>query len=164
MKSNHSQTLLDLFRHMEWADALVWRAATADDPKIRQWLTHIHNVQRGFLSMWKGVPPDFRQAASFTDLAAIREWGREYYAHDLPPFLESLDDDALQRPVSLPWAEEIIGKPPEPVTLEQTMMQVSQHSTYHRGQVNARLRELGVEPPLVDLIAWYWHGRPAAEW
>jgi uncharacterized damage-inducible protein DinB len=38
------------------------------------------------------------------------------------------------------------------------------HSTYHRGQVNARLRELGIEPPLTDYIAWIWFGRPEAEW
>ena len=35
------------------------------------------------------------------------------------------------------------------------------HSTYHRGQVNARLREIGAEPPLVDYIAWLWFDRPA---
>jgi uncharacterized damage-inducible protein DinB len=44
------------------------------------------------------------------------------------------------------------------------MIQVATHSTYHRGQVNARLREVGGEPPLVDYIAWIWFGRPAPEW
>jgi len=38
------------------------------------------------------------------------------------------------------------------------------HSTHHRGQVNARLRELGGEPPLADFIVWLWWGRPAASW
>jgi len=41
---------------------------------------------------------------------------------------------------------------------------VALHSLYHRGQVNARLREVGGTPPLVDYIAWLWFGRPAAEW
>ncbi|MGH9369351.1 MAG: MFS transporter [Thermoanaerobaculia bacterium] len=27
-----------------------------------------------------------------------------------------------------------------------------------------RLRELGGEPPLTDLITWYWKGKPAAPW
>ena len=49
-------------------------------------------------------------------------------------------------------------------TLAETMFQVTSHSTYHRGQVNARLREVGGQPPLVDYIAWIWFGRPDAEW
>ncbi len=42
--------------------------------------------------------------------------------------------------------------------------QVANHSTYHRGQVNRSLRQLGGEPPLVDYIAWVWFGKPKAEW
>lgn len=37
-------------------------------------------------------------------------------------------------------------------------------ATYHRGQVNTWLRELGLEPPLVDFIAWVWFGKPAPDW
>ena len=32
------------------------------------------------------------------------------------------------------------------------------------GQINARLREIGGEPPLVDYIAWIWLGRPTVNW
>jgi uncharacterized damage-inducible protein DinB len=49
-------------------------------------------------------------------------------------------------------------------TVAETMLQVTFHSAYHRGQVSARLREVGVEPPLVDYIAWIWFGRPDAPW
>jgi uncharacterized damage-inducible protein DinB len=38
------------------------------------------------------------------------------------------------------------------------------HSSYHRGQVAQRLRELGEEPPLSDFIAWIWMDRPGADW
>ena len=44
------------------------------------------------------------------------------------------------------------------------MIQVTIHSTHHRGQFNARLRQVGGEPPLVDYIAWVCFGRPPAEW
>ena len=43
-------------------------------------------------------------------------------------------------------------------------MQVALHSTYHRGQINARIRELGGEPPLTDFIAWVWAGKPQPSW
>ena len=67
----------------------------------------------------------------------------------------------------MPWAKQIeaqLGRPPAISTLADTCFQVASHSTYHRGQVNARLRELGAEPPLVDYIAWIWFGRPTPSW
>jgi uncharacterized damage-inducible protein DinB len=67
----------------------------------------------------------------------------------------------------IPWVahfEQRLGRTAEVPTLADTMFRVGNHSTYHRGQVNARLRAVGGEPPLVDHIAWVWLGRPAASW
>jgi uncharacterized damage-inducible protein DinB len=67
----------------------------------------------------------------------------------------------------MPWASHVekrIGRPPGLTTIVDTALQVVMHTTYHRGQVNARLRAIGGEPPLVDYIAWIWVGRPAPEW
>jgi uncharacterized damage-inducible protein DinB len=41
---------------------------------------------------------------------------------------------------------------------------VPMHSQYHRGQVNARLKEVGGVPPNVDYILWVWVGRPVGLW
>jgi uncharacterized damage-inducible protein DinB len=49
-------------------------------------------------------------------------------------------------------------------TICDTVLQVVTHSTYHRGQVNARLRELGCDPPLTEYFVWVWRGKPAADW
>ena len=38
------------------------------------------------------------------------------------------------------------------------------HTQHHRGQISARLREVGGEPPTVDFIVWLWTGRPGAAW
>ncbi len=56
------------------------------------------------------------------------------------------------------------NRPIGAVCVGQSAVQVAMHSTHHRGQVAARLRELGVEPPMVDFIVWVWIGKPAAEW
>ena len=55
--------LRQLIRHMEWADAEVWRAVLAhepagDDPRVRELLTHLHLVQRLFLVVWQKQPLD----------------------------------------------------------------------------------------------------------
>ena len=160
--------LEDLFRHMQWADGEVWRAvlatpAAGPDETLRKLLLHVHTVQRAFLDVWHGRAPAFRELDSFPDVASIQAWSAPYYA-EATAFLAAIDDRELGRPVEMPWAGELarqLGFPPAQPTLSETMFQVTSHSTYHRGQVNARLRALGGEPPLVDYIAWIWFGRPA---
>ena len=162
--------LRDLAAHMEWADAQAWAAALSkaeagEDHALRAKLSHTHGVQRAFLCVWRGVtvvrppaePPDLR-----TTLAAARS-----YYEDLARFLDALDDAELARTVVLPWSSgftEYLGREPSATTLAETLTQVAMHSTYHRGQVNTRLRELGVEPALTDYVAWLWFGRPEPSW
>ena len=165
------ELLRDAYGHMEWADAEVWAAvplAGPPDPRLRLLLVHIHTVQRAFLWMWtaKPVKDAFRTPESFATLDEVRTWALPLYA-ELQAFLVLQNDDSLAAPFELPWAKLIepqIGRPASITTIGETCFQVASHSTYHRGQINARLRELGAEPPLVDYIAWVWSGKPAPAW
>jgi uncharacterized damage-inducible protein DinB len=166
----YSRVLLrDLLWHMEWADARVWAAVPAvRDDRLHQLLVHVHTVQRAFLTIWTrgDVNAVFTAAQQLSNPADAASWARSYYP-EAHAFLDSVTADHFNDLIQMPWAAEItgvLGRPPHPTTLAETVFQVTSHSTYHRGQVNVRLRELGVEPPLVDYIAWLWSGRPAAEW
>ena len=44
----------------------------------------------------------------------------------------------------------------------QTLHQLTNHATYHRGQVVTLLRQLGVKPVATDLIAFYRERAAAA--
>ncbi len=71
--------------------------------------------------------------------------------------------DENEKVIQIPWSVFIERKTKQkvvPATLEETMLQVASHSTYHRGQINSRFREFGGEPAMVDLIAWVWLGKP----
>lgn len=156
--------LRDLFRHMEWADATVWAAVRnlgADDKRLRELLQHLHGTQRAFFDAWREKNFERGMLTEHT-LAAIEQWAREYH-REIRVFLDDLDDSSLDRAMRLPWADRF-AKGAQPTTLGDTMIQITAHSTYHRGQVNMRMRELGGEPPLVDFIAWLWQGRPAPPW
>jgi len=155
---------------MDWADARAWDAVLRSecartDPKILIWLYHIHTVQRAFVQVWRSEEPKFREPADFPYPADLCRWGREGHA-EVRAFLSQAGPDSLAREIRLPWAGEIAEASRQLThpTLGQTAMQVSMHSTHHRGQVNARLRDLGAEPPLTDYIAWIWLGRPDAQW
>ena len=163
--------LRELLRHMEWADATVWRAvlaqpSSAGDGRLRDLLLHLHGVQRAFLHIWTSRPVTLPTGDSVPDTSSVHTWACCYYP-ELATWLTDLDEANLTRLIEMPWLgeyEERMGRRFAKPTLAETMFQVTSHSTYHRGQVNVRLREIGGEPPLVDYIAWVWFGKPAAAW
>jgi uncharacterized damage-inducible protein DinB len=150
----------DLLAHMQWADASVWavvRRMSSEDAELRDRLHHLHATQWAFLQLWRSETPSFKPAAE------LQTWAQSYY-RELAEFLPSVDAAALDRPVIMPWADRYAKKSAAPTTLWETMLQITSHSTHHRGQVVTRIRALGAEPPLVDYIAWLWLGRPAPNW
>jgi uncharacterized damage-inducible protein DinB len=158
--------LRDLYGHQAWADAEHWRAVSAhpparDDLAIRSRLHHIAIVQRGFLWIATGRqgPFAFTTAEEFATLDDLQRYSREY--HDrISAVIAEVGDARLGEPVEIPWFKD----PPLTLKLEEALTQCAMHSHYHRGQNATRLRELAGEPPLTDLIAWYWKGRPAPAW
>jgi uncharacterized damage-inducible protein DinB len=162
--------LLDQFRHMAWADALVLSTisvnlvAVADDCILAR-LRHLHAVQKIFLDVWLARSLDPRVADDL-DLRVLASFARGVHQESMR-FLGSLSADELERVVELPWSKTATAKLGFEVaahTLAETLVQVPQHSAYHRGQVAARLRELGVDPPMTDYIAWIWRHKPEAAW
>jgi uncharacterized damage-inducible protein DinB len=164
------EALTDLYRHMEWADATAWSAvlsapAGRTDPKLQAVLYHLHMTQWAFLRVWRGEPRD-HPYPTFTEAESIVPWAREYY-RGARAELGHFSDEQASRPLPVPWSslvEARLGRPPAVTSLGETVLQVVLHSQHHRGQVNARLREVGGDPPLVDYIAWVWLGRPAPVW
>lgn len=162
--------LNDLYRHMEWADANVWRAVLVSedagtDQKLRELFYHLHLVQRAFLRAWRGEPRD-TPYPTFDEANSLMLWGRSYYPELIAHFAELTDEEIL-KPMQLPWGDIVereLGRKPESISIGETMLQIPLHSQNHRGQVNARLRAVGGEPPRVDYIVWAWIGRPAADW
>jgi len=165
------ESLRELYRHLEWADSMVWRAVSGLSPDVHDeylhnTLHHLHGTQWSFMEFWAGRAISPHDATKFESLAAIQEWARPFH-EEVSTFLTSLEPVDLDREAVVPWARYIIrrlGRQPDATRLGETIFQVAMHSAYHRGQVNRRLRELGAEPPLVDYIVWVWLGRPAAIW
>lgn len=89
----------------------------------------------------------------------LKAYAREYHV-SIFGYLSSVTDEQLVAQVNIPW----FRQPRLELTVEQALYQAAMHSQYHRGQNATRMRELGGEPPLTDLIAWYWKGKPEPLW
>jgi uncharacterized damage-inducible protein DinB len=165
-----ADTVADLLRHMEWADALIWGAvfsspAATADAQLHERLYHVHVTQHAFLQVWRGAAGDL-PAASALDRSALAQWARAFYAEALAGAAR-FDEESLARRAPdalLSRAEERLGAGRGVPTIGDTVLQVVTHSAYHRGQINTRLRELGCEPPLTEYFVWVWAGKPAATW
>ncbi len=157
--------LRDFLEHQAWADAEHWRAIdrherARNDQAIRARLHHIAIVQRAFL--WgvgdRQEPFAFTKPEDFT-FEALRSYAREH--HDrIDAYAAAVTDARLAESLDIPWFKD----PPLTLRVEEALAQCAMHSHYHRGQNATRLRELGGEPPMTDLIYWYWKGRPRPDW
>ncbi|HUF27484.1 MAG TPA: DinB family protein [Gemmatimonadaceae bacterium] len=163
--------LRQLLLHMEWADARIWRVALSCDrdraaERLRSLLLHLHETQRAFLHVWTNQAVTFHSESDFPGLAELLDWARPYHA-EARAFLASCDEAQLAQPVVLPWsiqAADALDRKIETPTLAETIFQVTSHSTHHRAQASAVLRDLGATPETVDFIVWVWLGKPTAEW
>lgn len=163
--------LLSLASHMAWADAAVWKSTLASPPaagdrKLRTILHHTHLAQHLFAQAWRGQSIAVREASAFAAAADLAAWGRDAHRRVLD-FLMEAATAVWSREFREPWAshfEDRMQTPAAVHTLGESVLQVIMHTAHHRGQACARLRELGVEAPTVDIIVWLWSGRPAADW
>lgn len=158
--------ILDLYRHMEWADAEQWRAILAhpparEDPDLRERLVHLHGAQSVWLGRFQGMPLPMAwpKVADYPRIEDLRHYAAACHAafRAYLPLVKAAD---LDRVLSF---NTLAG---DPVTqaLGDGLMQVALHSQYHRGQHATRMRALGGAMPTTDWALWARKGRPAAQW
>ena len=153
----------DLITHMEWADAQCWRAVrdlpqAQSDERSKYLFHHIHLVQWVYLQAWRGDPFVVTELSSYPDLAAVESWARAYYP-GAADFAQRVDEAKFDQPVADKFGTV------RPATLGESAWQVLSHTTYHRGQIATRIREIGGEPPVMDFWCGYGAGsrRPCGD-
>lgn len=154
--------LEDCFAYGDWAvehvlaSAAPLEAELLDRPfemglgTLRKTLLHIRDAEQWWLQNWTGSPPaEFPKLGEQTSLAELRTL-YETTAAARNTFLKSLAEDDLARTVSAFVRPELDLK----YRIGESMIQLWMHGTHHRAQALNMLRQLGVEPPGLDLILW----------
>lgn len=156
--------ILDLYRHMEWADAEHWRAILAhgparEDPDLRERLLHLHGAQQVWLGRWQGLTLPWPSPEDHEGIEDVRHFAAACHAA-LRAFLPTLTAADLARDLSF----RTLNGDPVTQNLGDTLLQVPLHSHYHRGQNATRMRALGGAMPGTDWAFWTRRGRPAPTW
>jgi len=132
-----------------------------EDQAIHDRLHHIHQVQRLFI--WavgeRKTEFAFSKPEDFKTFDDLNRYARGSHS-EIDRFVSYVTDARLSDNVTFSWFKD----PPLVISVSEALTQCAMHSQWHRGQNATRLRDLGGEPPPVDLIVWFWKGRPAPQW
>ena len=158
-----SKDVTELFDYNLWANNRLFEAAAQLPTEqylqehkfshggIHGTLTHIVAAQKLWISRWRGTPENTllqgKDVVSLLDLISI--W--EQVSSDTAEFLKTMTDEKLQEMMTITTTagKQFVN------TYQQMLQHLVNHSSSHRGQVTAMIRQLGVKPPSTDMIAYY---------
>jgi uncharacterized damage-inducible protein DinB len=150
-----------LYAYNRWADLRVLDACRkltaeqyASEPvpgwaSVRSSIVHIVIATEGWLRGVAGenveTVPTEEDLATVDDAQRVLDHADQIIKSLLPTFTK----DYLSTPRTFSGRGRTAVLPPWAV-----LRHVVNHATYHRGQVAAKLKRLGVDPPFTDLIFW----------
>ena len=157
----------ELFGFGSWATARMFSAAEAlppeeldapavsSFPSLRATLAHIVGAEWIWLRRWLGESP--ASAPVWAGEPTLSELKSQLAAVEAErgAFLSQLTDADLRGVVAYRGADGAGFSHP----LGQLMRHVVNHSTYHRGQLAAQLRQLGHTPPSTDFTRYLREGK-----
>ena len=144
-----SNRIFDAVEHMPEDD--VTRDMKTSHGSIHGTLVHMVGAEKIWLSRWLGTPDrSFLSTAEVPTLTDIRTtWER--VGLETARFVGTMNDRKLQETFTMTTAkgETFVH------SYGQAFQHVVDHSTYHRGQIVAMMRQLGVTPPSTGLIVFF---------
>ena len=118
---------------------------------VRDTLAHIYGAEWLWLERWHGrTPSALPSPDDFPTVDSLRQ-GLARIDRDLVDYVASLSADDLQRVVQYKTTAGAAQAQP----VWQMLQHLTNHGTYHRGQVATLLRQLGGKATSTDLIGFY---------
>jgi uncharacterized damage-inducible protein DinB len=157
------ETIRELYGYNRWANARIFEAVRpltpeqfgrdlgSSYPSVRDTLAHIVWAEWLWLQRWQGTSPtNVFEPADFPRSEALETRWLEVEA-DQGVFLAGLTSQRLASRVRY---VNLQGQPWE-YPLWRQMYHLVNHSTYHRGQVAAKLRQLGSRAVSTDFLVFH---------
>jgi uncharacterized damage-inducible protein DinB len=113
-------------------------------------LTHLVGAEKVWLERWTGIVQPFLRAGEIPGLPALKEiW--EKVGYDTAKFLGTMTDRKLQETFTMKTSRGDVHTH----VYWQAFQHLVNHSSYHRGQIVAMMRQLGRQGVSTDLIQFY---------
>lgn len=158
-----------LIRYNDWANDRIFscveklsdeqfaRVVGGSFPSIRETIAHLVLGEWVWTQRWKGVNPTSAPGWSENAvLADLRRALREIEAERLA-LISTIGEEDLLRPRDFTYMSGAAGRH----SLQEMIVHVVNHSTYHRGQVVTMLRQVGGAPISTDMVIFYSEEMPA---
>jgi uncharacterized damage-inducible protein DinB len=153
----------ELYDYNQWANERVISSVTplTDEMftrnmgnsfgSVRDTLAHIIGAEWIWLERWLGRSPKaLLNASDFPTVRALQQrWAT--VRQDQTQYIRTLVPDRLKDELSYTNTREEHYS----YALWRQMVHVTNHSSYHRGQITTLLRQLGAEPVPTDLLVYY---------
>lgn len=159
----NKQQILELYGYNEWANNKILEAMSRLDHEefiqdlgssfgsMRDTLVHILGAEELWLSRWRGEQGrTLLKAEHFPSYSTLAERWNDFISQ-IGGFLESLSEGDLQEVINY---QDTHGNP-YAIELWKQMLHVTNHSSFHRGQIVTMLRQLKKQPPSMDLVYYY---------
>ena len=159
-----------LFQYNLWADRRMTDvcASLTDEQfgrnlgssfgSVRDTLAHLYGAEWVWNERFEGrSPSSLPTGTTFTDLASVRAKLEEMDLYFID-YVSKLTQQDLERVIRYKtFTGQEFSNP-----LWQSLHQLTNHASYHRGQIVTLLRQLGVKPVSTDLIGYYREQAAAA--
>jgi uncharacterized damage-inducible protein DinB len=152
-----------LYRYNAWANQRVLdslrlldqeqftRDLKASHRSVRGTLAHLAAAEWVWLSRWRGISPTIPLPDTEFETVDIAAKRLTELDTELGRYVEALDEPGLNEVKSY---RTIDGKPFSN-ELQEMLLHLINHSSYHRGQIAALLRQVGATPQGTDLISFF---------
>jgi len=148
-------TIRTLYRYSEWANERLLRVVEQLTPeqtaRVRDMVAHIVIAEHLWLQRWKGESPtELPEWHATADIARLRdELAR--VARERQARLDRLTPEDLQQTFR---GQNLKRDMTFEFPVGLLLLHVANHSTYHRGQLAALIRESGGKPAATDLTVF----------
>ena len=148
MQINHNLVNREpLFQTLEQLDSEDFLKKTgAGRGSIRDILIHLMDAERYWIATLRDTKIEKSKSEDFQDIQSIRSaWSR--IAIDTEEFIRNLADEELQHVKSVRWGDQTVR-----FTGAKVLVHMATHETHHRGFLIGLIRQLGLEPPDVNML------------
>ncbi|MFW9957498.1 MAG: DinB family protein [Candidatus Odinarchaeota archaeon] len=113
---------------------------------IRDILVHLMNSEKYWISLLSNAKFEHLDPRDFTDISSIRTAWCEIESGTID-FIKSLQENDLLHVRSVMWKKGTMS-----FTVGKALIHMATHETHHRGLIVGLIRQMGFEPPDVNML------------